>query len=128
MAWTRINKELHGRRKVIDLTGVMPKQRRPRQVEARRELERAIAQLKREETGFSVYDAAGVPEEWLPLIAVRLEEVFCALLRFQREVNAVVASDPDFAAVRQLENLKGVELLQHRTAGEILETALGLSE
>lgn len=99
MAWTRINKELHGRRKVIDLTGVMPKQRRPSQVEARRELERAIARLKQEETGFGVYDAAGVPEEWLPLITVRLKEVFCALLRFQREVNAVVASDPAFAAV-----------------------------
>lgn len=128
MPGVRANKDLHGRRKVIDLTGVMPKQRRPRQVEARQELERAIARLKQEETGFGVYDAAGVPEEWLPLIAVRLKEVFCALLRFQREVNAVVASDPDFAAVRQLENLKGVELLQQRTAGEILETALLLSE
>lgn len=128
MAWERIGEDLHGRRKVIDLTGVTPKQQRPRQVKARQELERAIAQLKREETGFSVYDAAGVPEEWLPLIAVRLKEVFCALLRFQREVNAVVASDPDFATVRKLENLKGIELLQQRTAGEILETALLLSE
>ncbi|CAB0843165.1 hypothetical protein FRC0360_00134 [Corynebacterium diphtheriae] len=64
MPGVRDNKELHGRRKVIDLTGVMPKQRRPRQVEARQELERAIARLNQEETGFGVYDAAGVPEEW----------------------------------------------------------------
>lgn len=31
MAWERIGEDLHGRRKVIDLTGVTPKQQRPRQ-------------------------------------------------------------------------------------------------
>lgn len=38
MAWERIGEDLHGRRKVIDLTGVTPKQQRPRQVKARQEL------------------------------------------------------------------------------------------
>lgn len=38
MAWERIGEDLHGRRKVIDLTGVSPAAR-SRQVKARQELE-----------------------------------------------------------------------------------------
>lgn len=117
-----------GRRRVIDLTGVTRYGPRPESVMKRRDLYKAIEGLKEGADIFHHYDVAGVPEEWLPQFCVRLDQVLGALVDFQREVNAVVARDPHFAAVRQREDLEGFELHELVSPRSVLEAGLSLSE
>lgn len=117
-----------GRRRVLDLTGVTLRGPRPPAVMKRTELYKAIEALKEGADIFHHYDVAGVPEEWLPQFCVRLDRVLGALVDFQREVNAVVARDSYFAAVRQREDLEGVELHEELAGGAVLEHGLSLSE
>lgn len=77
---------------------------------------------------FKHFDFVGIPEEWLPHLAVRLDAFLVNLLRFQCEINSVVASDPYLATIRQRQNLKRVKLHEDVTARSILEDALRLSE
>lgn len=88
----------------------------------------SIEELQKTVGRFGEFNAIGVPEEWSPYAAVGLYKTFCDFIDFQREIHAVVASDPHFTAVRQLEDLEGVEGLKNLPASLILEQALLLAE
>ena len=77
---------------------------------------------------FRWFDLTGHPEDWLPHAIKALDGFLSRFFGFQREVNAVVASDPYFAAVRERQNLERIELHENRSAYAVLEDALRLSE
>lgn len=119
------------RRRVLALS---PEQREYRRAE-RTQPQRAQAEMRRfyDKLGeaiddFGLFDATGHPEDWLPHAVKALNTFLTMFIRFQREVNAVVASDPYFAAVRERQNLERIELQKNRSAGAVLEDALRLSE
>lgn len=119
------------RTRVLELS---PKQRsyhranmtKPQRAQA--EMHRSFENLGEALDLFRWYDVTGHPEDWLPHAVEALDGFFAALLGFQSEVNAVVASDPYFAAVRERQNLERIELQENRSAGAVLEDALRLSE
>ena len=94
---------------------------------AQAEMRRAFKNLGEALDLFRWYDVTGHPEDWLPNAVEALDGFFAALLGFQREVNAVVASDPYFAAVRERQHLERIELSQNGAPGAVLEDALRLS-
>lgn len=95
---------------------------------ARQEMQRSYEKLGEALDAFRWFDFTGHPEDWLPHAVEAVDGFFAGLISFQREVNAVVASDPYFAAVRQRQNLERIELQEDRSAGAVLEDALRLSE
>ncbi|WP_040422123.1 hypothetical protein [Corynebacterium lipophiloflavum] len=95
---------------------------------ARNEMINAHARLADAVNDFTLFDRTGHPEDWLAHVAVVLDDFLVALVGFQREINAVVASDPYFAAVRERQNLERIELHEDGTPGAVLQDALRLSE
>lgn len=95
---------------------------------AQAEMRRSYEKLGEAIDNFRWFDVTGHPEDWLPHAVEALDGFLSRLLGFQREVNAVVASDPYFAAVRERQNLERIELHENRSAGAVLEDALRLSE
>lgn len=132
MAWLKFDDRPRGRRRmVMELSAEQrayhgARMTKPQKAQA--EMHRAYEKLGEALDIFRWYDATGHPEDWLPHTVEALDRFFAALLGFQSEVNAVVASDPYFAAVRERQNLERVVLLQDRTPGAVLEDALRLSE
>lgn len=94
---------------------------------AQQQMHRSYKKLGEALDLFRWYDVTGHPEDWLPHAVEALDGFFAALLGFQREVNAVVASDPYFAAVRERQHLERIELSQNGAPGAVLEDALRLS-
>lgn len=92
------------------------------------EMRRSYEKLGEAIDNFRWFDLTGHPEDWLPHAVEALDGFLFSFLGFQREVNAVVASDPYFAAVRERQNLERIELHENRSAGAVLENALRLSE
>ena len=94
---------------------------------AQAEMRRSFEKLGEALDLFRWYDVTGHPEDWLPHALEALDGFITALLGFQSEVNAVVASDPYFAAVRERQHLERIELSQNGAPGAVLEDALRLS-
>lgn len=94
---------------------------------AQQEMQRSYEELGETLRLFRWYDVTGHPEDWLPHALEALDGFFAALLGFQSEVNAVVASDPYFTAVRERQHLERIELSQNGAPGAVLEDALRLS-
>lgn len=94
---------------------------------AQEEMRRSFKNLGEALDLFRWYDVTGHPEDWLPHAVEAIDGFFAAFLGFQREVNAVVASDPYFAAVRERQDLERIELSQNGAPGAVLEDALRLS-
>lgn len=119
------------RRRVLALSSEQCEYRRARMTQpqmAQAEMRRFYDKLGEAIDDFGLFDATGHPEDWLPHAVKALDTFLTMFIRFQREVNAVVASDPYFAAVRERQNLERIELQENRSAGAVLEDALRLSE
>lgn len=131
MAWLKFDNRPSGRRRmVMELSAEQrayhgARMTKPQKAQA--EMRRSYEKLGEALDIFRWYDATGHPEDWLPHAVEALDQFFAALLGFQREVNAVVASDPYFTAVRERQNLERIELSQNGAAGAVLEDALRLS-
>ncbi|MBA1835422.1 hypothetical protein [Corynebacterium wankanglinii] len=95
---------------------------------AQAEMRNSYEELGEALDNFQMFDATGHPEDWLPHTVEALDAFLTSLLGFQREVNAVVASDQYFIAVRERQNLEPIELNSSMTPAVILEDALRLSE
>lgn len=95
---------------------------------AQAKMRRSYEKLGEALDAFRWFDLTGHPEDWLPHAVEAVDGFFADLIGFQREVNAVVASDPYFAAVRERQNLERIELQEDRSAWAVLEDALRLSE
>ena len=91
---------------------------------AQEEMRRSFKNLGEALDLFRWYDVTGHPEDWLPHAVEAIDGFFAAFLGFQSEVNAVVASDPYFAAVRERQNLERIELSQNGAPGAVLELSL----
>lgn len=119
------------RKRVLELS---PEQRsyhranmtKPQRAQA--EMRRSFENLGEALDLFRWYDVTGHPEDWLPHAVEAIDGFFTALLGFQREVNAVVARDPYFAAVRERQHLERIELHEDPTAKSVLEDGLRFSE
>lgn len=119
------------RKQVLALSPEQRTRRRANQTKqqmAQAELRRSYETLGDAIDNFRWFDITGHPEDWLPQAVEALDALFSRFLDFQREVNAVVARDPYFAAVRERQNLERIELHKSRSAGAVLEDALRLSE
>lgn len=95
---------------------------------AQAEMHRSYERLGEALDLFRWYDVTGHPEDWLPYAVEAIDGFFAALIGFQREVNAVVARDPYFAAVRERQHLERIELHEDPTAKSVLEDGLRFSE
>lgn len=117
-----------GRARVIDLSSTPLRGQRPEEYEKWKDLIDSAEMLSKIVELFNTMDGLGIPEEWSPHVLVGLDKVFAAFIAFQREVNAVVAGDPHFAAIRERQGQERIELLEDGTARSVLEDSLRLAE
>lgn len=119
------------RKRVLELS---PEQRRSHRANmtkrqmAQQKMHRSYEKLGEALNLFRWYDVTGHPEDWLPHAVEAIDGFLTDIIGFQSEVNAVVARDPYFAAVRERQNLERIELHEDPTAGTVLEDGLRLSE